>query len=126
MISLIVAASTNNVIGVQGELPWRISDDLKRFKALTMGKTIMMGRRTFESIGRALPGRDNFVVTRNRAFDAPGCQLFRDIDAALAAAAAACTAAAAPITDKRGTIEYRKKVVGVLCKRAALRAAARI
>ncbi len=53
MISIIVAASTNNVIGVQGKLPWRLPADLKRFKALTMSKPIVMGRRTFESIGRA-------------------------------------------------------------------------
>ena len=57
MISLIVAASTNNVIGNKGDLPWRLSDDLKRFKALTMGHHLLMGRSTFESIGRPLPGR---------------------------------------------------------------------
>ncbi|MGB5258638.1 MAG: dihydrofolate reductase, partial [Woeseiaceae bacterium] len=56
MISIIVAASTNDVIGVRGELPWKISADLKRFKALTLGHPVVMGRRTFESIGRALPG----------------------------------------------------------------------
>lgn len=86
-IALIAALSSNWVIGRDNDLPWRLPQDLQRFKALTMGKAIMMGRRTFESIGRALPGRENLVVTRNRAFEAPGCRVFADIDAALAAAA---------------------------------------
>lgn len=64
MISIIVAASANGVIGVDGELPWRLSADLKRFKELTMGKPIVMGRLTWESIGRPLPGRQNIVITR--------------------------------------------------------------
>jgi dihydrofolate reductase len=62
MISLIVAVAENGVIGVRGKLPWRLSSDLKQFKALTMGKPIVMGRMTFESIGRALPGRQNIAV----------------------------------------------------------------
>ncbi|MFT5449560.1 MAG: dihydrofolate reductase [Gammaproteobacteria bacterium] len=86
-IALIAALSSNRVIGRDNNLPWRLPQDLKRFKALTMGKAIMMGRRTFESIGRALPGRKNLVVTRNRVFEAPGCRVLADIDAALAAAA---------------------------------------
>ena len=75
MISIVVAASTNNVIGVQGELPWKISDDLKRFKQLTMGNPIVMGRRTWESIGRALPGRQNIVLTRQSDLLAEGCDV---------------------------------------------------
>ena len=75
MISLIVAASSNNVIGVQGELPWKISDDLKRFKALTLGKPIIMGRLTWESLGRPLPGRQNIVLTRASDFVADGCDV---------------------------------------------------
>ena len=75
MISLVVAASTNNAIGVQGELPWKISDDLKRFKSLTMGKPIVMGRLTWESIGHALPGRQNIVITRGADFAAAGCDV---------------------------------------------------
>jgi len=75
MISIVVAASTNNVIGVRGELPWKISDDLKRFKQLTMGKPIVMGRRTWESIGRALPGRKNIVLTRQSDLLAEGCDV---------------------------------------------------
>ncbi len=87
MISIIVAASTNNVIGVDGELPWRLPDDLKRFKQLTMGKPIVMGRLTFESIGRPLPGRQNIVITRQPGFKADGCDVVSSPAAALAAAA---------------------------------------
>lgn len=86
MISLVVAASENNVIGAQGELPWRLSGDLKRFKALTMGKPIVMGRKTYESIGRPLPGRQNIVISRQTDFKADGCDVVPSIDAAIAAA----------------------------------------
>ncbi len=86
MISLIVAASTNNVIGVQGELPWHISDDLKRFKSLTTGKPIIMGRLTFESIGRALPDRHNIIISRHANFAADGCTVVSSPGAALLAA----------------------------------------
>jgi dihydrofolate reductase len=73
VISLIVAASTNNVIGAEGGLPWRLSADLRRFKEITMGKPIVMGRKTWESIGRPLPGRQNIVVTRQSGYQAEGC-----------------------------------------------------
>ena len=63
MVSIIVAAAENGVIGRQGQLPWQLPADLQHFKALTLGHPIVMGRRTFESIGRALPGRTNIVVT---------------------------------------------------------------
>lgn len=66
-VTLIVAAARNNVIGRAGALPWRLSDDLKRFKALTLGKPIVMGRKTFESIGKPLPGRTNIVISRDFA-----------------------------------------------------------
>ena len=72
MISVIVAASTNNVIGDHGRLPWRLRDDLKRFKRLTLGKPVVMGRRTWESIGRPLPGRRNIVLTRRHGLVAAG------------------------------------------------------
>jgi dihydrofolate reductase len=85
-ISLVVAASTNNVIGIAGDLPWHLSDDLKRFKSLTMGKPIVMGRKTFESIGRALPGRQNIVITRQTEFAADGCDIVSSPEAAIAAA----------------------------------------
>ena len=86
MISIIVAASINNVIGVGGELPWRLSSDLKRFKALTMGKPIVMGRLTHESIGRALPGRQNIIITRQADYEAAGCDVVDSPEAAIRAA----------------------------------------
>jgi dihydrofolate reductase len=75
MISIIVAAAENDVIGAGGELPWKLSDDLKRFKAVTMGKPIVMGRKTWESIGRPLPGRQNIVITRQPGYEATGCDV---------------------------------------------------
>lgn len=89
MISLIVAVAENDVIGAGGKLPWRLSDDLKRFKALTMGKPLIMGRKTFESIGRALPGRRNIVVTRQPDYVAAGCEVVGSPEDAIAAAAGA-------------------------------------
>jgi len=83
MISLVVAVSTNNVIGMQGDLPWRLSSDLKRFKSLTLGKPVVMGRLTYESIGRPLPGRQNIVITRQRDFAAEGCDVVTSIDEAI-------------------------------------------
>ena len=85
-ISLIVAASANDVIGVDGELPWRLPEDLKRFKEITMGKPMIMGRSTWESIGRALPGRTSIVVTRQHGYEAPGAIVVGSIDAAVEAA----------------------------------------
>lgn len=85
-IALIVAMAENRVIGRAGGLPWRIPADLKFFKAKTMGKPIVMGRRTFESIGKPLPGRANIVVTRSVARFPEGVELARDIDSALALA----------------------------------------
>lgn len=70
-ISLVVAHSTNRVIGSDGDMPWRLSNDLRHFKQLTMGHSMVMGRKTFESIGRALPGRQTIVLTRNHDFVHP-------------------------------------------------------
>ena len=70
----IVAMSDNGVIGRGNGLPWRLPDDLKRFKALTMGHALLMGRRTYDSIGRPLPGRRNLVLTRNPHWEEPGCE----------------------------------------------------
>ena len=86
MVSLIVAASANGVIGRGGELPWHLSDDLKRFKQLTMGKPIVMGRKTHESIGHALPGRQNIVLTTQSDFVAKGCDVVSSAEAAIAVA----------------------------------------
>jgi dihydrofolate reductase len=74
----------NGVIGRGNGLPWHLPDDLKRFKALTMGHALLMGRRTYDSIGRALPGRRNLVLTRNRDWEAPGCERVGSIEEARA------------------------------------------
>jgi dihydrofolate reductase len=80
----IVAMADNGVIGRGNGLPWHLPDDLKRFKALTMGHVLLMGRRTYDSIGRALPGRRNLVLTRNAAWRAPGCETVTSLEAARA------------------------------------------
>jgi dihydrofolate reductase len=82
----VVAVSENGVIGNDNRLPWHLPDDLKRFKSLTMGHALLMGRRTFESIGRPLPGRRNLVLTRNPGWRAPGCEPVPTPAAARAAA----------------------------------------
>ena len=82
-LALIAAVARNGVIGAGDALPWRLSSDLKRFKALTMGKPLIMGRKTFQSIGRALPGREIIVVTRDEAYAPEGVEVARDVDAAL-------------------------------------------
>ncbi len=86
MISIIVAAAENGAIGSDNRLPWRLPDDLKRFKALSLGKPIVMGRRTFDSIGRPLPGRTNIVVSRQAGLAIEGVLVAPSLDAALAAA----------------------------------------
>ncbi len=85
-IVLVVAVADNGVIGAAGGMPWRLSSDLKEFRRLTMGKPIVMGRKTFAAIGKPLDGRDNIVVTRDAAFSAPGVTVAPSIAAALAAA----------------------------------------
>jgi dihydrofolate reductase len=84
---LVAAVARNGIIGVNGGLPWRLSSDLKRFKVLTWGKPLLMGRKTSESIGRALPGRETIVVTRDPVFLPPGVFVAHDLDAGLALAA---------------------------------------
>lgn len=84
---LIVAVSDNGVIGNTGQLPWHLPADLARFKRLTMGHTIIMGRRTFDSIGRLLPGRTTLIVTRQKDYRVPGALVVNSVEAALAAAA---------------------------------------
>ena len=84
-LSIIVAKSRNNVIGVNGEMPWHISEDLKNFKAITMGKPIIMGRATYESIGRPLPGRRNIIITRQSDYHIDEAEVFSSPDSALEA-----------------------------------------
>ncbi|MGH8427338.1 MAG: type 3 dihydrofolate reductase [Gammaproteobacteria bacterium] len=82
-IALVVAAAENNVIGREGVMPWHLPADLAHFKRITMGKPIVMGRRTFETLGRALPGRRNIVVSLNAKFTAPGIERAASMEMAL-------------------------------------------
>jgi dihydrofolate reductase len=85
-VTIIAAVASNGVIGRGGALPWRIPGDLPRFKAATLGQTPVMGRKTFESIGKALPGRATIVVSRNPSWSAPGVEVARTIQDAIALA----------------------------------------
>jgi dihydrofolate reductase len=85
-ISAIFAMSENRVIGKDNQLPWHLPADLRHFKEITMGKPILLGRKTYESIGRPLPGRCNIVMTRDTQFQAPGCLTVHCIEMALSAA----------------------------------------
>jgi dihydrofolate reductase len=87
MVSFVVAVAENGVIGNKGDLPWsRLPADLKHFKALTLGHPVVMGRRTYDSLGKPLPGRTNIVVTRQAGWAAPGCETASSVLAALARA----------------------------------------
>ncbi|MFV0280743.1 MAG: dihydrofolate reductase [Rhodoblastus sp.] len=83
-IVLIVAAARNGAIGAKGGLPWRLPSDLKRFRETTWGRPMIMGRKTWDSIGKPLPGRETIVVTRDPTFTAPGAHVVGDVDSALA------------------------------------------
>ena len=85
-LAFVVAVAKNGVIGRNGTLPWRLPTDLKHFKALTMGKPILMGRRTWDSIGRPLPGRETIIVTRDPSFCADGAHVAHSVEAGLAVA----------------------------------------
>lgn len=82
-ISLIAAMASNRIIGANNSLPWHLPADFKHFKEITMGKPILMGRKTFESIGRPLPGRTNIIITTNKSYSAEGCDIVNSIDEAL-------------------------------------------
>lgn len=82
-VSIVVAVSQNGVIGADGGMPWHLPSDLKHFKQITLGKPVIMGRRTFEAIGRALPGRDNIIITRTQGYRAQDAMVAPDISAAL-------------------------------------------
>jgi dihydrofolate reductase len=86
VISLVVAVADNGVIGVNNQLPWRLPNDLQRFKSITMGKAIIMGRKTFESIGKPLPGRRNIVVSRRPDLVIDGCTVVNSVQSAIEAA----------------------------------------
>jgi len=82
-ISIIVAMASNRVIGLNNQMPWHLSADLKKFKKITLGSPILMGRKTFESIGKVLPGRTNIIISRNPDYRQAGCLVFNDINTAL-------------------------------------------
>ena len=86
-ISLIVAMASNRVIGLNNKMPWHLSADLKKFKSITMGSPILMGRKTYESIGRPLPGRTNMIISRNLDYQQEGCLVFNDLKTAFTKAA---------------------------------------
>lgn len=88
-ISLIVAQSENRVIGREGKLPWNLPEDLKRFKAITSGHPVVMGRKTYESIGRLLPKRTNVIITRSKDYRVAGAEIAHSLKEALALAAEA-------------------------------------
>ena len=79
-VSIVVAMSSNAVIGSNGGLPWHLSADLKRFKSITMGKPIVMGRKTHDSIGKPLPGRENVILTRDDNYQADGCTIINELN----------------------------------------------
>ncbi len=81
-IALVVAIGSDGVIGNDGGLPWRLSSDMKRFKTDTMGKPVIMGRKTYAGIGKPLPGRDNIVISRDPDFKAPGCDVVTSLEQA--------------------------------------------
>ena len=83
MISLLVAYDLNRVIGIDNKMPWHIPEELKYFKKVTMGKAIVMGRKTYESIGRPLPGRLNIIITRNEGYSADGAEVVHDLHEAI-------------------------------------------
>ncbi|MBB5190520.1 dihydrofolate reductase [Silvimonas terrae] len=86
-VVLIAAMGSNGVIGIENRLPWRLPEDLKRFKARTLGQPILMGRKTWDSLGRPLPGRRNLVITRQTDWQAAGAEAYPSIEAAVAACA---------------------------------------
>ena len=92
-ISLIVAVSRNGAIGLNNQLPWYLPEDLKYFKSVTMGKPLIMGRKTFDSIGRPLPGRANIVLTRDLQWTSDGVEVVQSVEQALVAGEIACEAA---------------------------------
>ena len=86
IVSLVVAMTKNRVIGRNNEIPWRLTDDLKFFKRITMGKPILMGRNTYESIGKPLPGRPNIIITRNPDYEVEGAHVVNTVEEAFALA----------------------------------------
>jgi len=83
-VYLVAAVARNGVIGSQGQLPWHLPEDLKHFRKITLGHPVIMGRRTWESLGKPLPGRENVVISRRSGFEAPGASVASSLEAAIA------------------------------------------
>jgi len=121
-LSIIVAMASNRAIGLNNTLPWRIPEDLKRFKALTMGHHMIMGRKTYDSIGKPLPGRTTVVVTRDPALRIEGCVMANSLEQAIAACkgdseifivgGAEIYAQALPLADTLYLTEIRQEIAG--------------
>jgi dihydrofolate reductase len=121
-VYLVAAVAANGVIGANGKLPWHLPEDLKHFKALTLGHPLIMGRKTWESLGKALPGRENIVVTRAPGYEAPGASVASSVDGALALCAGEPTvfvigggelyAAALPLADGLVLTEIQRDYAG--------------
>jgi dihydrofolate reductase len=109
---LVAAVARNGVIGGNNQLPWRLSSDLKRFKTLTMGKPLVMGRKTFQSIGRLLPGRDTIVVSRDKTFAPEGAFAAHGLEVALALAATRAEATGADAIVIAGGGEIFAQTIG--------------
>jgi dihydrofolate reductase len=122
-MEIVVAVSENDVIGRRNALPWRLSSDLRRFKALTLGKPVLMGRRTYESIGRALPGRANIVLSRSGDFAPGDCVVAATLEQALEAAAEASGAGSG---DVRGDASSVMVIGGAEIYRQTLPSVSRI
>ena len=121
-VYLVAAVSRNGIIGVNGLLPWHLPEDLKHFKRLTLGHPVIMGRRTWESLGKPLPGRENIVVSRKPGYEAPGASVAASLHAAIALCAgepvafviggAAIYAAALPVAQGIVLTEIHKDYAG--------------
>jgi len=121
-VVLVAAVAANGVIGGNGKLPWHLPEDLKHFKALTLGHPVIMGRKTWESLGKPLPGRENIVVTRSAGYEARGASIASSLDAALALCAGepvvfvigggALYAEALPIADGLVLTEIQREFAG--------------
>ncbi len=121
-VSIIAAMAQNRTIGINNTLPWRIPGELKYFKTITMGHHILMGRKTYESIGKPLPGRATVIITRNTAYSVPDCIVSNSIEAAIAAGAsdeeiffvggAELYAQALPLADRLYLTEIQKEFEG--------------
>jgi len=110
-IAIVVAVSENGVIGNDNALPWRLPRDLQYFKSVTLGHPIVMGRKTFDSIGRPLPGRTNIVVTRQTNWIAPGVEVAHSLDAAIKLASSAAEAAGVPRVMIIGGAEFYAQIL---------------